>query len=182
MKLNNLHITYPHQDLVIHTKDVKSAFCQIKFASDIIEAFSFIIAYRLFIPRDLTFGTDFRPASWEVIQQVLEGMAQWLFEDGTLIDKHAKYLDQLSFGRSLGKSKRVSLTYLPVPFQMDSTITFWIQAESPSPLKKNTMLMMAYILRSSARIAAIAQLQTVLKPSLSYWGQQPHQVPGPSII
>lgn len=107
-RLYNLRITYPDRDLIIHANDVKSAFRQIKLHPDIMGAFSFIIADRLFLSCGLPFGADFSPANWEIIRQLLEELAVKLFDDASLVAKHKQYLDQLQFDRSLGKTRRVA--------------------------------------------------------------------------
>ena len=86
----------PTVDLVIHAKDIKSVFCQGKLHQDIIGAFSYIIANKLFLSCGQPFGMDFSPANWEVIHQVLEHLATSLFRDTSLHSKHQKLLDKLN--------------------------------------------------------------------------------------
>ena len=92
-RLYNLRISYPDRDLVIHANDVKSAFRQIKLHPDIMGAFSFIIADQLFLSCGLPFGTDFSPANWEIIRQLLKELAEKLYDDDSLVIKHKNYLD-----------------------------------------------------------------------------------------
>ena len=91
----NLRITYPHHDVVLHANDVKSCFRQLKHHPDVMGAFSYILGDYLFLQCGLTFGADFSPASWEVIRQIVEQLAEGLFTDKTLPAKHRKYLDRL---------------------------------------------------------------------------------------
>lgn len=109
-RIYNLRVTYPDVDVVVHANDVKSAFRQIKLHPDIMGAFSFIIADTLFLACGLPFGTDFSPANWEVVCQLIEVVAQRLFPDGTLLPKHAKYIQQLHFDRCLGKPTSLPFT------------------------------------------------------------------------
>lgn len=109
-RLYNCRISFPNTDLIIHANDVKSAFRQIKLHPDIMGAFSFIIADTLFLSCGLPFGTDFSPANWEVVRQLLERTAEALFDDDSLVDKHRKYLDWLQFDRALGKLTKVQFT------------------------------------------------------------------------
>lgn len=109
-RIYNLRITYPGTDIVVHANDVKSAFRQIKLHPDIMGAFSYIIADKLFLSCGLPFGTDFSPANWEVVQQLIEAVAERIFPDDTLRIKHAKYLKQLNFDRCLGKPARYPFT------------------------------------------------------------------------
>ena len=104
-RIYNLRVTFPDLDIVVHANDVKSAFRQIKLHPDIMGAFSYIIADKLFLSCGLPFGTDFSPANWEVLRQILEELAKKLFDDPTLVDKHRKYLDSLKYDRALGKIK-----------------------------------------------------------------------------
>ena len=109
-RMYNLRISYPDHDLVVHANDVKSAFRQIKLHPDIMGAFSYIIGDRLFLSCGLPFGTDFSPANWEVVRQLLEAVAERLFADSSLRTKHAAYLSQLNFDRSLGKTQKIPFT------------------------------------------------------------------------
>ena len=109
-RIYNLRITYPGTDIVVHANDVKSAFRQIKLHPDIMGAFSYIIADKLFLSCGLPFGTDFSPANWEVVRQLIEAVAERIFPDDTLRIKHAKYLKQLNFDRCLGKPARYPFT------------------------------------------------------------------------
>jgi hypothetical protein len=104
-RIYNLRITYPQADLIVHANDVKSCFRQVKLHPDIIGAFSYIISDMLYLSCGLPFGTDFSPQNWEPVRRILEILATKLFEDKSLHEKHRKYLDQLVFDRSLGKSK-----------------------------------------------------------------------------
>ncbi len=98
----NLRITYPLRDIIIHANDVKSCFRQLKHHPDIMGAFSYILGEFLFLQCGLTFGSDFSPASWEVVRRVAEQLAEALFADETLPTKHRKYLDRLCWKKNLG--------------------------------------------------------------------------------
>ena len=104
-RIYNLRITYPKLDLVVHANDVKSCFRQLKHHPDVMGAFSYIIQDILFLQCALTFGSDFSPASWEVLRRIIEALAEALFEDETLRAKHKHRLEKLVWQRSLGSSK-----------------------------------------------------------------------------
>ena len=72
-------------------------------------AFSFIIDKILYLQCGLTFGSDFSPASWEVLRRIIEQLAKALFDDKFLVLKHKKYLDQIQWQCSLD-SPKVSFT------------------------------------------------------------------------
>jgi hypothetical protein len=74
-RIYNLRVSYPDLDIVVHANDVKSAFRLIKLHPDIMGAFSFIIADKLFLACGLPFGTDFSPANWEIVRQLIEVVA-----------------------------------------------------------------------------------------------------------
>ncbi len=104
-QIYNLRITYPGCDIFIHANDVKSCFRQLKHHPDVLGAFAYIIDDILFLPCGLTFGSDFSPASWEVLRRIIEKLAKALFADKSLVTKHRKYLDKMKWQRSLGSSK-----------------------------------------------------------------------------
>ena len=76
----------PTMDIVIHANDAKLAFCQIKIHPDILGAFSYSIADKLFLTCGQPFGTDLCPTNQEVIHQVLEELATTLFANTSLYD------------------------------------------------------------------------------------------------
>jgi hypothetical protein len=88
-------------NIVIHANDIKSAFCQVKLHPDVIGAFSYIIADKLFLSCGQPFGTDSSPANWEVVRQVLEHLATCLYQDGSLCSKHKALPSKLQWDRSL---------------------------------------------------------------------------------
>lgn len=121
----NLRISYPDEDIVIHANDVKSCFRQLKHHPDIIEAFSYVIFNQLWIQVGQTFGSDFSPANWEGVRRVIEQLAQSLFQDSTLRDKHRKYLDQLQWDVSLDSQSKKRF----VPARSDSQNTGVLDSE-----------------------------------------------------
>ena len=106
MRAYNLRITYPSTEIIVHANDVKSCFRQLKLHPDCMGAFSYLIANQLFLSCGLPFGTDFSPQNWEPLRRILERLAQSLFHDDTLRDKHRKYLDLLVFDQALGKGSQ----------------------------------------------------------------------------
>ena len=109
-RIYNLRVTYPLEDIVIHANDVKSCFRQLKLHPDIMGAFSYIIADQLFLSCGLPFGTDFSPQQWEPVRQILEILAERLFEDDSLVEKHKQYLDQMVFDKDLGNTPSIPFT------------------------------------------------------------------------
>jgi hypothetical protein len=98
-------------DILVHANDVKSAFRQVKLHPDIMGAFSYIIADKLFLSCGQPFGTDFSPANWEVVRQVLEHLATQLYHDVSLRHKHRSFLNKLQWDRSLrSRSGRIRIT------------------------------------------------------------------------
>lgn len=109
-RIYNLRITYDSDDIIVHANDVKSCFRQLKLHPDIMGAFSYIIADQLFLSCGLPFGTDFSPQQWEPVRQILELLAERLFDEKDLVHKHKKYLDQMVFDKNLGKRPKVPFT------------------------------------------------------------------------
>ena len=105
----NLRISNPKQDIIIHANDVKSCFRQLKHHPEVMGAFSYIIGHLLFLQCGLTFGSDFSPASWEVLRRLIEELAQSLFKDTSLQEKHKKHLEKLNWSPDLG-SKNAKFT------------------------------------------------------------------------
>ncbi|KAL7451837.1 hypothetical protein ACHAWC_006017 [Mediolabrus comicus] len=109
-RLWNLRISYPDDDLVIHANDVKTCFRQIKHHPDIVGAFCYTIFAHLWIQIGCTFGSDFSPANWEGVRRCIEELAQGLFQDTSLRQKHRKYLDQLQWDVSLDSARGKKFT------------------------------------------------------------------------
>ena len=78
-------------------------------------AFLYIIGDMLFLQCGLAFGADFSPAAWEPIRRLSETLAENLFKDKSLINKHKRDLDKLNWREALGK-----LDKLPIQAKQDS--------------------------------------------------------------
>ncbi|KAL7484752.1 hypothetical protein ACHAW6_010372, partial [Cyclotella cf. meneghiniana] len=63
----NLCISYTNSDIILHASNVKSCFCQLKHHPDVAGTLSFIVTDILCILCGLTFGSNFSPATWEVL-------------------------------------------------------------------------------------------------------------------
>ena len=101
----DLRGTYPNRDTVIHTNDVQSCFKQMKLHPDIMPAFSIMVANFMFLQAALPFGADFSPQNWEPVRRLIEILAEKLFPDNSLRDKHRAYLDMLHWDPTLGDPK-----------------------------------------------------------------------------
>lgn len=75
-------------------------------------SFLYIIGHMLFLQCGLTFGSDFRPTSWEIVRHIIEELEQSLFKDTSLRTKHRKYLDKLKWHADFG-SKKANFTPAP---------------------------------------------------------------------
>jgi hypothetical protein len=64
IRVYNLRILYPTDDIIIHTNDIKSCFHQIKHHPDVAGACSYILTDYLFFQIGLAFGADFSPANY----------------------------------------------------------------------------------------------------------------------
>ncbi len=105
IRLYNLRISYPDDDLVLHANDVASCFRQLKHHPDVVAAFCYILFEHLWVPVGLTFGSDFSPQTWEPCRRVLEQLAEGLFDDDSLRDKHREHLDKILWSDSLASKK-----------------------------------------------------------------------------
>ena len=114
----NLRITYPTTDIVITANDIKGCFRQIKHHPDVMGFFSYIINGILYLQCGQTFGSDFSPSNWEGPRRVIEQLAEALFEDTSLREKHRHYLDKLKWNPALGTA-----TQPFTPATADSTHT-----------------------------------------------------------
>ena len=104
-RIYDLRISYPLLDIILHANDVKSCFKQLRLHPDIMPAFTIMIADFLYLQTALPFGTDFSPQNWEPVRRLIEILSEKLFDDTSLIVKHRKYLDKLTWEPTLGKCK-----------------------------------------------------------------------------
>jgi hypothetical protein len=107
----NLPLSYPNDDIIVHTNDVKSCFRQIKHHPDVAGAFLYILADCLFFQVGLAFGADFSPANWEAVPRAQSALAERIFFDTSLVRKHRAVLDKIKWCRSLGGKKRSRFTW-----------------------------------------------------------------------
>ena len=94
----NLCISYPMMDILLFDDDVAGAFRTIKKNPEIASVFSFIIDQLLFVPTGMTFGSNTSPSNWEPIARAQTILAEWLFDDPSLREKHKDFIDKVKFG------------------------------------------------------------------------------------
>ena len=97
IRVYNLCLSYPDDDIVIHANDVKSCFHQIKHHSDVVGAFLYVLSKYLFIQVGLAFSADFSPSNWEAVRQVQSALATQLFHNDSLVPKHHATLDRIKW-------------------------------------------------------------------------------------
>eukprot|EP00957_Ditylum_brightwellii_P010895 825580-Ditylum_brightwellii.AAC.1 len=85
VRIWNLRISYPDDDILLWGDDAISAFRQCKLHPDISKLFSFII-------------DNISPANWDPIRRAREAIAKCLFTDESLIEKHKDYTNAVQFG------------------------------------------------------------------------------------
>ena len=112
VRIWNLRISYPNEDIILHANDVKSCLRQLKHHPDAMGAFSYIIADTLFLSCGPTMGADFSPGTWEVPRRMVEQLATALFQDKSLIAKHRKHLDKLHWDKSLGREAKITQAHM----------------------------------------------------------------------
>jgi hypothetical protein len=109
--LYNLRILHPDKDVIVDVNNDKLCFCQIMLHPNIMGAFSYTIANRLYLSCDLPFGMDFSPANWEPVWYLLETLVEKLFDDNSLHTRHAQYINLLKFEHSLSKPQKTPATW-----------------------------------------------------------------------
>eukprot|EP00957_Ditylum_brightwellii_P027599 2086660-Ditylum_brightwellii.AAC.1 len=75
IRIWNLRLSYPEEDILLWDNDATGAFRQCKLNPDIAQVFSFIIEHLLFVPCGNTFGINTSPANWEPIRRAREALA-----------------------------------------------------------------------------------------------------------
>eukprot|EP00957_Ditylum_brightwellii_P069616 5287842-Ditylum_brightwellii.AAC.1 len=76
IRIWNLRIPYPDDDILLWDDDTTGAFRQCKLYPDIEQVFSFIIEQLMFIPCGQTSGSNTSPFNWEPIRQAREILAR----------------------------------------------------------------------------------------------------------
>ncbi len=99
-------IFFPDQNIVMHANNIKLCFQQLKHYLDVMGTFSFIYDKLLFLQCGLMFGSNFSPASKELIQCIAEQLAATLFNENSLKEKHKYHLDKLKWNYSLHIHKK----------------------------------------------------------------------------
>ena len=97
IRIYNLRISYPTKELHLWDDDAKSAFRHGKHHPDIASAFMFILFEYLYICVAQTFGSNTSPSNWEPIARARAALAEHLFNDASLLEKHKELLDKVIF-------------------------------------------------------------------------------------
>ena len=99
IRIWNLRISYPDQDIYVWDDDVSGAFRQGKYNPDIATAFAFIIFNMLWIPCGTVFGSNTSPGNFEPIAMARMLLAQHYSCDkfDYLKEKHKHILDKVDF-------------------------------------------------------------------------------------
>ncbi len=97
IRIYNLRISYPTKELHLWDDDAKSAFRHGKHHPDIASAFMFILLEYLYICVAQTFGSNTSPSNWEPIARARAALAEHLFNDASLLEKHKELLDKVIF-------------------------------------------------------------------------------------
>lgn len=97
IRLWNMRITYPLKELLLMCDDIAGAFRHGKYNPEIISAFMYRISKYLMVSTGQNFGTLFAPANFESIAIAREQLAEHLFDDTTLIEKHNDLLSLILF-------------------------------------------------------------------------------------
>lgn len=88
----NLRLTYPHDEIFLMADDVAGAFRHCKYNPEIISAFMFNLCDTLCVSTGQNFGTNFAPSNWEAFAKVREYLAEHLYDDPNINQKHKDLL------------------------------------------------------------------------------------------
>eukprot|EP00957_Ditylum_brightwellii_P130483 9954609-Ditylum_brightwellii.AAC.1 len=97
IRICNLRISYPNEEILLWDDDATGAFRQCKLHPDIAQVFYFIIEQLLFVHCGNTFGSNISLANWEPIRRAQEALVPWLFYNTSLAYKHKEYIDKVQF-------------------------------------------------------------------------------------
>ena len=108
IRIWNLRISYPDQDIYVWDDDVSGAFRQGKYNPEIVAAFAFIIFNMLWIPCGMVFGSNTSPGNFEPIAMARMLLAQHYSCDkfNSLKEKHKHILDKVDFEYPLEADKQ----------------------------------------------------------------------------
>ena len=91
----NLRVTYKGRDIWLAAPDIKACFRWPKTHPDVAGAFSFFIGFFFFLACAMVFGSSVSAASWEPFRRAIEALAEFYFNDVSLVEKYQSFLDML---------------------------------------------------------------------------------------
>ena len=97
IRIWNLRITYPSQDIFLWDDDVSGAYRIPKYNPAVAGAFAYAIMSYFFLPTGGTFGSNTSPAEYEPLARARAFLASHLSRDTSLVTTHAKILDLVEF-------------------------------------------------------------------------------------
>jgi hypothetical protein len=97
IRIWNLRISYPFEDIYIWDDDVAGAYRIPKYHPAVASAFAFAIMKLLFLPTGGTFGSTTSPPEYEAFARARAFLAEYFSRDETLVLKHFGILQHVSF-------------------------------------------------------------------------------------
>ena len=99
VRIWNLRISHPNEDIFLWDDDVSGAFRQGKYNPEIASAFSFVIEKTLWLPCGMVFGGNTSPQCYEPLANAREHLAKHFSSEKFkyLIQKHWNILKNVSF-------------------------------------------------------------------------------------
>ena len=97
IRIWNLRITHPYEDILIWDDDVSGAYRIPKYNPAIAGAFSYALLNYFFLPTGGTFGSSTSPQEYELFAQARAFLAEYLPRDQTLVLKHQDILSLVEF-------------------------------------------------------------------------------------
>lgn len=92
----NLRITYPNKEIYPLDDDVSGAFRHNKHNLFLVAMHAFVILGMLFLNTGSTFGGNTSPGNWDIVSQARRILARFLWAQGNIIQRAAKYLPILN--------------------------------------------------------------------------------------
>ena len=93
----NLRIDNPNVDILLGMIDVKACFRYPCIHADLTGAFGFIGIDFYHLATSMVFGSKYSATSWEPFRRTIQHVAYGLYEDESLVDKHKKLLEMISW-------------------------------------------------------------------------------------
>ena len=100
IRIYNLRISYPNQELLLFDDDASGAYKHVKYHPDVAGACSFMIKNMLYVPLGCQFGQTVSGYRWEIIPKCRMLLAEYYQSQpciNDLVSKDAHIIDKIKF-------------------------------------------------------------------------------------